>query len=47
MHQPHQRLRFEAGYLLKALRNEHIDVYISTFNMGLPLPAQTPGPAHR
>lgn len=43
MHQPHQRLRFEAGFLPKALRDERIDVYISTFNMGLPLPPKPKG----
>lgn len=43
MHQPHQRVRFEAGFLPKALRREQIDLYISTFNMGLPLPPRAPG----
>lgn len=41
MHQPHQRLRFEAGYLAKALRQLQVDVHIANFNMGLPL---TPKP---
>ena len=43
MHQPHQRLRFEAGFLPRALREQDIDLYISTFNMGLPLPPRPPG----
>ncbi|MGY2293218.1 glycosyltransferase family 4 protein [Pseudomonas sp. SDO528_S397] len=43
MHQPHQRLRFEAGFLPKALREAQIDLYISTFNMGLPLPPKPKG----
>lgn len=43
MHQPHQRLRFEAGFLPRALREQGIDLYISTFNMGLPLPPRPPG----
>jgi glycosyltransferase involved in cell wall biosynthesis len=43
MHQPHQRLRFEAGFLPRALREQHIDLYISTFNMGLPLPPRPRG----
>ncbi|MGB3123591.1 MAG: glycosyltransferase family 1 protein [Pseudomonas sp.] len=43
MHQPHNRLRFEAGFLPKALREQHIDLYISTFNMGLPLPPTPKG----
>lgn len=43
MHQPHNRLRFEAGFLPRALREQHIDLYISTFNMGLPLPPKPPG----
>ncbi|KAA6179495.1 glycosyltransferase family 4 protein [Pseudomonas veronii] len=43
MHQPHNRLRFEAGFLPRALREQHIDVYISTFNMGLPLPPKPRG----
>ncbi len=42
MHQPHHRLRFEAGFL-RALREQHIDLYISTFNMGLPLPPKPKG----
>ena len=33
MHQPHHRLRYEAGFLPRALREQHIDLYISTFNM--------------
>lgn len=37
MHHPHQRLRFEAGFLPRALRRQRIDVYIANFNMGLPL----------
>ncbi|MGH8447940.1 glycosyltransferase family 4 protein [Pseudomonas sp.] len=43
MHQPHNRLRFEAGFLPRALREQRIDVYISTFNMGLPLPPKPKG----
>lgn len=43
MHQPQHRLRFEAGFLPKALRDERIDLYISTFNMGLPLPPKPKG----
>ncbi|MFQ6347746.1 glycosyltransferase family 4 protein [Pseudomonas sp. R11F] len=43
MHQPQNRLRFEAGFLPRALREQHIDVYISTFNMGLPLPPKPKG----
>lgn len=43
MHQPHNRLRFEAGFLPRALRKQHIDLYISTFNMGLPLPPRPKG----
>ncbi|MBW1249537.1 glycosyltransferase family 4 protein [Pseudomonas tolaasii] len=43
MHQPHNRLRFEAGFLPRALREQHIDLYISTFNMGLPLPPKPKG----
>ncbi|WP_426134668.1 glycosyltransferase family 4 protein [Pseudomonas sp. PWP3-1b2] len=43
MHQPHNRLRFEAGFLPRALREAHIDLYISTFNMGLPLPPKPQG----
>jgi glycosyltransferase involved in cell wall biosynthesis len=43
MHQPHNRLRFEAGFLPRALREQHIDLYISTFNMGLPLPPKPQG----
>ncbi|WXL24098.1 glycosyltransferase family 1 protein [Ectopseudomonas mendocina] len=43
MHQPHQRLRFEACYLPSALRRNNIDLYISTFNMGLPLPPRPSG----
>jgi glycosyltransferase involved in cell wall biosynthesis len=43
MHQPQNRLRFEAGFLPRALREQHIDLYISTFNMGLPLPPKPKG----
>ncbi|MFT0476801.1 glycosyltransferase family 4 protein [Pseudomonas antarctica] len=43
MHQPHNRLRFEAGFLPRALREQQIDLYISTFNMGLPLPPKPKG----
>lgn len=43
MHQPHQRLRFEAGFLPRALAEQRIDLYISTFNMGLPLPPKPAG----
>ncbi|MGR3890412.1 glycosyltransferase family 4 protein [Pseudomonas sp. 1152_12] len=43
MHQPQNRLRFEAGFLPRALREEQIDLYISTFNMGLPLPPKPKG----
>lgn len=43
MHQPHNRLRFEAGFLPRALREQKIDLYISTFNMGLPLPPKPKG----
>ncbi|MGU3309141.1 glycosyltransferase family 4 protein [Pseudomonas sp. M5A4_2d] len=43
MHQPQNRLRFEAGFLPHALREQHIDLYISTFNMGLPLPPKPKG----
>jgi len=43
MHQPQNRLRFEAGFLPRALREHHIDLYISTFNMGLPLPPKPKG----
>lgn len=43
MHQPHNRLRFEAGFLPQALREQRIDLYISTFNMGLPLPPKPKG----
>lgn len=43
MHQPHNRLRFEAGFLPRVLREQHIDLYISTFNMGLPLPPRPKG----
>lgn len=43
MHQPQNRLRFEAGFLPRALREAQIDLYISTFNMGLPLPPKPKG----
>ncbi|MFL1551819.1 glycosyltransferase family 4 protein [Pseudomonas sp. D47] len=43
MHQPQNRLRFEAGFLPRALREQQIDLYISTFNMGLPLPPKPKG----
>lgn len=43
MHQPHQRLRFEGGFLPQALREQRIDLYISNFNMGLPLPPKPAG----
>lgn len=37
------RLRFEAGFLPRALREQQIDVHICNFNMGLPLPPRAPG----
>jgi glycosyltransferase involved in cell wall biosynthesis len=43
MHQPQNRLRFEAGFLPRALRQQHIDLYLSTFNMGLPLAPKPKG----
>lgn len=43
MHRPHQRLRFELGYLPRALRDLHIDLHISNFNMGVPLPPKPRG----
>lgn len=42
-HRLPRRLRFELGYLPGALRRAGIDVHISTFNMGLPLPPRPPG----
>ncbi|WP_252271474.1 glycosyltransferase family 4 protein [Pseudomonas subflava] len=41
-HRLPRRLRFELGYLPSALRRASIDVHISTFNMGLPLPPKPP-----
>lgn len=38
-----RRLRFEFGYMPWALRRLGIDVHISTFNMGLPLPPRPAG----
>lgn len=38
-----RRLRFEFGYMPWALRRLGIDVHISTFNMGLPLPPRPTG----
>lgn len=37
------RLRFEAGFLPHALREQRIDVHVCNFNMGLPLPTRPPG----
>ena len=37
------RLRFEAGFLPRALREQRIDVHVCNFNMGLPLPPRPPG----
>lgn len=37
LQQPHKRLRFEAGFLPGALVDNNVDVYIATFNMGLPI----------
>lgn len=42
-HRLPRRLRFELGYLPTALKRAGIDVHISTFNMGLPLPPRPPG----
>ena len=43
MHQPHNRLRFEACFLPGELRRQGIDLYIANFNMGLPLPPRPKG----
>ncbi|MDG9924028.1 MULTISPECIES: glycosyltransferase family 1 protein [unclassified Pseudomonas] len=37
LQRPQVRLRFEAGFLPRALREQRIDLYIATANMGLPL----------
>ncbi|SDU93392.1 glycosyltransferase family 4 protein [Pseudomonas sihuiensis] len=42
-HRLPRRLRFELGYMPWALRRAGIDVHISTFNMGLPLPPRPSG----
>ncbi|MBH3341852.1 glycosyltransferase family 4 protein [Pseudomonas mendocina] len=42
-HRLPRRLRFELGYMPWALRRLGIDVHISTFNMGLPLPPRPEG----
>lgn len=43
MHRPHMRLRFELGYLPRALRELKVGLYIANFNMGLPLPPKPRG----
>ncbi len=43
MHQPHQRLRLRSRVPPTRLCEQDIDLYISTFNMGLPLPPRPPG----
>jgi len=40
LHRPPIRLRWEAGYLPRALREAGIEVYIGNFNMGLPIGAK-------
>lgn len=42
-HRLPRRLRFELCYLPSALRRAGMDVHISTFNMGLPLPPRPSG----
>ena len=42
-HRLPRRLRFELAYMPWALRRLGIEVHISTFNMGLPLPPRPPG----
>lgn len=37
LQQPHKRWRFEAGFLPQALRDNNVDLYIATANMGLPI----------
>ncbi|MFO2466451.1 glycosyltransferase family 4 protein [Pseudomonas sp. 15FMM2] len=37
LQRPQVRLRFERGFLPRAIREERIDLYIATANMGLPL----------
>ncbi|MHC1480210.1 glycosyltransferase family 4 protein [Frateuria aurantia] len=37
MHRPHERLRFEAGFLPSALAHDGVELYIATANRGLPL----------
>lgn len=37
LHRPQVRLKFESRFLPQALREEDIDLYIATVNMGLPL----------
>lgn len=37
LQRPHVRMRFEARFLPKALREQRIDLYIATANMGLPI----------
>ncbi|HHX34313.1 MAG TPA: glycosyltransferase family 4 protein [Gammaproteobacteria bacterium] len=37
LQQPHKRLRFEAGFIPRALADNKIDLYIATANMGLPI----------
>lgn len=43
LHRPQVRLRFESRFLPRALRQEKLDIYIATINMGLPLGSKPPG----
>jgi glycosyltransferase involved in cell wall biosynthesis len=43
LHRPRQRFAFEARFLPQALRQQQVDIYIATINMGLPLPPRPPG----
>lgn len=45
LQRPHVRMRFEARFLPKALREQQVDVYIATANMGLPI-GRKPAGAH-
>ena len=37
LHRPHERLKFEQIFLPQAIRQQRLDVYIATANMGLPI----------
>ena len=43
LQRPQVRLRFEARFLPNALREQRVDLYIATANMGLPLGRKTTG----